>query len=81
MNPKVTKQKYPPFDRDRVVIRAARTADSPDLQRLIRAYYRFDHIRFEPPRSGKRSASYCAAHHWDAHGSFAMVPSLLDTSC
>lgn len=32
----------------RVTIRAARVADSPDLLRLIRAYYRLDHIRFAP---------------------------------
>jgi ribosomal protein S18 acetylase RimI-like enzyme len=31
-----------------VTIRPARTADLPELLRLIRAYYRFDHIRFEP---------------------------------
>jgi ribosomal protein S18 acetylase RimI-like enzyme len=48
MNPKIRKQKYLPFDSGRVAIRAARTADSPDLLRLIRAYYRFDHIRFDP---------------------------------
>ncbi|HLW69651.1 MAG TPA: GNAT family N-acetyltransferase [Candidatus Binataceae bacterium] len=33
---------------DAVVIRAARPADLPSLIPLIRAYYRFDHIRFNP---------------------------------
>jgi diamine N-acetyltransferase len=38
-----------PKDRaDRVVIRTVRTTDSADLMRLIRAYFRFDHIRFAP---------------------------------
>lgn len=33
---------------DRVAIRIARLPDLPELLRLIRAYYRFDHIRFNP---------------------------------
>jgi ribosomal protein S18 acetylase RimI-like enzyme len=32
---------------DRVAIRVARLADRPELLRLIRAYYRLDHIRFD----------------------------------
>jgi ribosomal protein S18 acetylase RimI-like enzyme len=48
MNSSVTGHKHRQFSGDRVVIRAARAADSPDLLRLIRAYYRFDHIRFQP---------------------------------
>jgi GNAT superfamily N-acetyltransferase len=48
MNSSVTEHKYRQFSDDRVLIRAARSADSSDLLRLIRAYYRFDHIRFQP---------------------------------
>jgi GNAT superfamily N-acetyltransferase len=34
--------------RSRLEIRAARAADHPELLRLIKAYYAFDHIRFTP---------------------------------
>src|SRR5713101_6407842 len=35
-------------DENRIVIRPARLTDRADLLALIRAYYRFDHIRFNP---------------------------------
>jgi ribosomal protein S18 acetylase RimI-like enzyme len=53
MNSSVPGLKHRRFNGDRVVIRAARISDSADLLRLIRAYYRFDHIRFEPQTIGR----------------------------
>jgi hypothetical protein len=47
--------------RDRVVFRRARLTDSSELLRLLRAYYRFDGIRFATRTVGAGLKNCCEA--------------------